>query len=222
MPSDRHAHVGLGEHFPFEGGGEDAGAERLGQHQRIARSGADGAHHLCRVDQAGDRQADLWLIVVDGVAADDNGAGFLDLFDAATQDLDQDGAVEAGRKADQGEGRQRPCAHGVDVGESVGGGDAAVAARIVDHRGEEIDGLHQRPLAVEAVDPGIGKGDSGGEEVFILEDWKLTQHLRQRPGGQLGGSTAGAGEAGQTDGLLGHGGHLLSKSRDWLLVTRNW
>ena len=124
-----------------------------------------------RVDQAGYRQADLRLLVLDGVAADDHRPGFLHLLRAAAQDLHQDRAIEAGRKAYQGEGGQRRAAHGVDIREGVGGGDAAVARRIVDDRREEVDGLHQRPLFVEAVDPGIGEGDRGRQQIRVIE-WR--------------------------------------------------
>ena len=56
------------------------------------------------IDQPGHRQADLRLLVLDAVAADDHRPGLDNLLRAAAQDLHQDRAVQAGRKADQGEG----------------------------------------------------------------------------------------------------------------------
>ena len=104
-------------------------------------------------------------------------------------------------------------AHGVDVREGVGRGDAAVARRVVDHRREEVDGLHQRAIFVEAVDPGIGKGDRGGKEGRVIEVRQLTQHLRQRPGGQLGGSAAAAGQGWSGGPVSRPWGNLLSEHR---------
>ena len=110
-----------------------------------------------------------------------------------------------GRKTDQVEGRQGLAAHGVDVREGVGRGDPAEGRRVVDHGGEEIDGLHQGGIFPQAIDPGVGKGDGGAKEGRILGFRQLTQHLRQWLGSQFGGSAAAAGQGGETDRFFGHG-----------------
>ena len=69
-----------GDALPLlEGGGDDAGAERLGQDQRVADLDADVAENLVRMDHAGDRHAELDLLVDNAVAADDHRAAFFDL-----------------------------------------------------------------------------------------------------------------------------------------------
>ena len=64
-------------------GGQDAGAEGLGQNQRISRSGAHVPQGLVRVDIAGDAQAVFRLIVLNGVATGDDAARLRSLLVAA-------------------------------------------------------------------------------------------------------------------------------------------
>src|SRR5699024_8157422 len=61
------------------GGGQYAGAERLGQQHGIAGPGTRFRPDAARVDQAGDREPVLRLIVGDRVTTRDYAAGFDDL-----------------------------------------------------------------------------------------------------------------------------------------------
>jgi hypothetical protein len=61
------------------------------------------------------------------------------------------------------QGRERPASHRVHVREGVGRGNLAVHDRIVDNRREEIDGLDERTVAIDAVNTGI-VGRSGSDE----------------------------------------------------------
>ena len=63
------------------------------------------------------------------------------------------------RSADDVERSERAATHRKNVRERVGGGNFAVLKRIIDNRGEEIDGLHKSARAVESVNAGvIGRG----------------------------------------------------------------
>ena len=79
----------LGGVAALDGGGGDAGAEGLGEDEHVALTGADVAQDAVGVHGAGDGQPVLDLLVDDGVAADDDRAGFLDLVGAAPQHLAQ-------------------------------------------------------------------------------------------------------------------------------------
>ena len=68
------------------------------------------------------------------------------------------GGQHADRHAHQRQRHDRLAAHGVDVGDRVGGGDAAEVERVVDDRHEEVGGGDQRLLVVELVDGGVVGG----------------------------------------------------------------
>ena len=70
---------------PFHGGGDDAGAQGLGEDQRIAHPGPGVGEHLVRMDHAGHRQAVFQLRIIDAVAAHQQGPGLMDLIQAAGQ-----------------------------------------------------------------------------------------------------------------------------------------
>ena len=94
-----------------------------------------------------------------GVAAGDGCAGFFDLFLQAGEHLAQYRGLELlRRKSDQAEGHDRPTAHGVDIRECVGRGDAAKVARVIHDGREKVHGLHEGSAVAEADDPGIVKG----------------------------------------------------------------
>ena len=69
------------------GGGDDTGANRLGQHQHVARAGARVGHFRARRNEAGYGEAVLGLLVVHCVASHYQHAGFLGLSAAAPQDF---------------------------------------------------------------------------------------------------------------------------------------
>ncbi|MCY1180592.1 hypothetical protein D9M73_210470 [compost metagenome] len=56
------------------------------------------------------------------------------------------------RPAEDGDGHQRVAAHGVDVADGVGGGDAAEVVRVIDDRHEEVGGRDHTALVIEGVD----------------------------------------------------------------------
>ena len=142
---DRALHERRVREPALERGRHRAGAERLGQHERVAVAAAGVGEHGARVDDAGHREPVLGLGVVDRVPADDRGAGRGDGVGAAAQDLAQHLRPERlEREGDEVQRRHRPAAHRVDVRERVGGGDPPERVRVVDDRREEVGGLHDR------------------------------------------------------------------------------
>ena len=90
------------------------------------------------------------------MAAGDGNAGRLAHRLAAGEDLPDDVVGQlADRHADDGQREQRPPAHGIDVGQRIGGGDAAELERVVDDGHEEIGGRHDRLLVVQPVHGGV-------------------------------------------------------------------
>ena len=105
----------------------------------------------------------------------------------------------AHRHADDGQREDRRRAHGVDVRQRVGRGDAAEVEGVVDHRHEEVGGRHQRLAVVQPPDRGVvgafrarpsgrGRPPRRGEP---RED--VLQHRRR----QLAAAAAAVGERGQ-------------------------
>ena len=62
----------------------------------------------------------------------------------------------------------RPPAHGVDVRQRVGRGDLAKQERVVDHRREEVDGLHEPQVLPYAEDARIVGGIEPHEQVVVM------------------------------------------------------
>ena len=136
----------------LERGGDHAGADRLGEDQLVSGRRAVDGHQRGRVGQARHGQAVLGHRVVDRVAARDEAPGLRRHLRAAAQHLAQDGEVEpVARPGGQVDREQRPAAHRVHVGQRVRGRDPAPVGRVVDDRGEEVRGQHQRALVVQAI-----------------------------------------------------------------------
>ena len=136
-------------------GADDAGADGLGEVQRVAGAGSSAVDDLVGVDDADHRQAVLGLLVVDGVPPDHHRAGLADLLGAAAHDLAHDLGAEGTREREQVHRGERTAAHRVDVGQRVGGGDATEVVGVVDDGREEVDGKQRCRLVVEAVDGSV-------------------------------------------------------------------
>jgi hypothetical protein len=110
-------------------------------HQAQRHQAVDRLHRIDRV-AAGDRDARL---------AAHRGAAFQDLADGLQRQ-------HVDRHAHQRQRHDGRAAHGVDVADGVGGGDAAEVERVVDDGHEEVGGGDQRLLVVEPVDGGVVGG----------------------------------------------------------------
>jgi hypothetical protein len=103
------------------------------------------------VRQADHGHAVLGHRVVDGVPAYDRAAGGVGDVQTAAQHLAQqlDGQVFTGPGGEVHRD-ERLAAHGVDVRQRVGGGDATPVVGIVHDGREEVGGQHDGPLVVQA------------------------------------------------------------------------
>ena len=99
----------------LERGGDDADAERLGQHEHVARLRADVLEDVLRVDEAGDAQTVFRLVVLNGVPAGDDAAGLHGLVVPALQNGADGIERKAARHAEQIHRQLRHAAHGVHV-----------------------------------------------------------------------------------------------------------
>jgi hypothetical protein len=132
------------------------------------------------------------------VATDDHRACCRGALGAPAQDRDQD----LGRELVLGVGENversyRSSTHREDVAHRVGGADLAERVRIVDQRRKEVDGIDDRQIVLQAIDPGVVVAGGTGEQTRIGLRWKLRQNARQVTRTQLGGSTTAAKFLGQ-------------------------
>ncbi len=183
----------------FDGGGDDAGAQRFGEDERVAGERAGVGEDARGVDRAGDGVAELDVFFVDGVAADQGAAGFVDFFGAAAENLFEDGEVAGSGVGEDGEGGERARAHGVDVAQGVGGGDGAEGVGIVDDGGEEVDGLHEGTLRRELVHARIVGRLKPYEDVIVLPSRQARQSFVQNLWTKLCRSTGRFGALGEFD-----------------------
>ena len=105
------------------------GAERLGEQQHVARPGAARWSRTDPGDVAGDRVAELDFRILDGVPAEQRDARLAQRLEAAGKDRRSTARSAVLRKPGNGQRRQRPAAHRIDVAQRVGGGDLAVDER---------------------------------------------------------------------------------------------
>ena len=129
--------AGLGQ-VAHGGGGDDAGAQGLGQVENVAGPGAGLGEDVLGVDEAHDAEAVLGLVVDDRVAAGDEAARLQHLVGAAAQDLDQDVLAQVVGEGGHVQGQEHLAAHGVDVAHGVGGGDGAEGVGVVHQRGKKV------------------------------------------------------------------------------------
>ena len=139
----------------FSGGRDDSGADRLCEYEEVARLGARVGDLPSRLDQPGNGEPVLGLVVVDRVAADYEHARFSGLVGAALQHLAQYVCGQAGREGDYVQAEQRPGAGGVNVAERICGGYRAEGVRVVDDGWEEVHRLDQCDLVRQPVDGGV-------------------------------------------------------------------
>ena len=140
---------------------------------------------------AGHRVAELHLVIAHGVAAEDGAARLNHRLGAAPEDLFQIPEVALGRVGQDGERGERARAHGVDIGQGVGGGDAAKCERVIDNGREEIHGLHEGALRAQPVDACVVAGVETDQHVRIRKARDARQNRVQNLWTQLGRSTRG-------------------------------
>ena len=163
-PVDRGGEVRLGWSCPARAGHEHARAERLGQHEPVARSGAALAQQAVGVGGADDREAVFRLRVADRVAAGERAAGLADLGRGAREDLGQDVARQVLGECRDRQREQDPAAHREDVRQRVRRRDLAERPRVVDERREEVERADDREVVADPVDGGVvGRVQAGDQ-----------------------------------------------------------
>src|SRR6185437_2583165 len=184
--------------------GEEPGTDPFREDEDVADGGVGVAEDAARIGAAGHGDAELELFVDDGVATDDDRAGLVDLVLPAAQDFGEDLERQlAGGETDDVERGERLAAHGVDVGEGVGGGDLAEGVGVVDDRREEVDGLDEREIVGEDEHAGVVEGLAPDEEPGIGVEREGAEGGREIAGPELGGAPGTAGERRQPDALAG-------------------
>ena len=131
---------------------------------------------------AGDREAELDLLVVDAVPADEDDARLAQLVHAAFEHADEPlVAQRVDRPADDRERRQRRATHRVDVAERIRRRDLAEEVRIVDARREDIHRLHQAELRAHLEDARVVGGAESDEQPRIADRRQPREDSRRVP-----------------------------------------
>ena len=178
--------------------GQHAGADRLGQHQRIARTGAGVGHDAVGMDRAGDEQAELGFLVDDRMTAGNGDAGLGADRGRAVEHLAQGRRAQpVDRPGDEAQRIERRGAHGVDVGKRIGGGDAAVVERVVDDGRKDVDRLDQGEVVAQADDGGIVGRVVADQHARIAGDRQAAQGGMEIGLADLGGAAGEARQFGQ-------------------------
>ena len=90
------------------------------------------------------------------MAADHRGTGRSGAFGATFEDTPQQRRSHfVGGESDYVKDRERAGAHRIHIAQRVCRGDTAKFVCVIDHRGEEIDGVHYRQIGAHTVDAGV-------------------------------------------------------------------
>ena len=177
---------------------DDAGAERLGEDQRVARPRAGVREHARGIDGAGHRIAELDLLVLDGMAPEQRRPALAQLVEAACENRgDGVGLESCLGKAGDGQRGERAPAHRIHVAERVRGGNLAVDVRVVDDGRKEIHRLHQRRSPLPNVHTGIVMSPEIDQDSRISLRRKMAQDLSELAWSEFARSTRAADHLGQ-------------------------
>ncbi len=106
------------------------------------------------------------------------------------------------RKRRNGERGERLSSHGVDVGQRVGGCDAAKGVWVIDDGREEVHRLNEGNLVGQRENTGIVECLPAYEEPRVSLTRQWCECAREVPRTHLGGSTRAPGERGESEELL--------------------
>ncbi len=150
----------------------------------------------------------LKLRIVDGVTADGDGSGLLHLVGGAAQDVDEQGRIQlVYGESHQVEHRQRFRPHGVDVAQTVGGGNLTEGVGIIHHGREKVHRLHQSAFVAEADHSRVVRFRQADEDVvaFFLFTGQAAEYVRKVLGTQFAPSPRFGGQLGQANRFAVHG-----------------
>jgi|GEM_PF-829487 len=186
------------------GGGDDPGAQGLGEHERVAVAQAGVAQHPVRVDLAGHGQAELRLRVIDRVPAGGHVAALRrDLGRSGEHVLQHAGGQFTGVPADEVEGEQRAAAHRVHIRDGIDRGHPPPGARVIDDGRDEIGRRHQGAVVAQPPDRRVIAGLHADQQIRVTRV-DMAQYLRQLARGELAGSTGAVAELGEPPQPLVH------------------
>ena len=162
-----HAECRVVEESSLERRREDAGPERLRQHEQVPLPRAAVRDHALRVHVPRDREAELDLPVANRMAPEEHDPGAAERLGPAPDHLAQDREVgPLGEPHDRERGDRLP-AHGVDVAQGVRGRDPPILVGIVHHGRDEVDRLHEREVGRDAIHARVVPGLRADEDVPI-------------------------------------------------------
>jgi hypothetical protein len=174
---------------------DDAGAERLREHEHIADPGAGVAPDAIGMHETRHREAVERLGRGDRMPAQDRSAGRERDIGPATQDLAHVVIRQVGGKPADGEGEERLAAHREHVGDRVGRRDAAVVIGVVDDRREHVDRLDDRLVGVQLHDGRVVQRVVADQEAIVAQGraWHALQQLGEALCGHLAGTAPSCG-----------------------------
>ena len=176
----------------FERSGDDAGAERFGQDERVAVLDADVADNLVRMDDPGDRHAEFNFLVDNAVAADHHRAAFLDFVGAAFENFTENFDIHFPLgETDDVHASLGLAAHGINVAQRIGCRNLAEDVRIVDDGREKIHGVDDGQVGTQTIHPGVVGGFGADQHVGMMKLGQIVQNLHEVGGAELSSSTRG-------------------------------
>ena len=131
------------------------------------------------MNKARHRHAVFRLWVKDTVTARNECACLIDLVVATAKHVVDGLLRHIGRDCHNVQRQFRLAAHGVHIGEGVGGGNGAKRVGIVGDRREEVHRLHQRQIIADAIDAGIIALIKTHQQIGITVDADALQQLCQ-------------------------------------------
>ena len=185
-PARQRAHVRRQQH---------AGAERLGQDERVARRGATLAQQFTRARMAVHREAERKLRAFAGMAADERRVFLVEQRNGAGKKQRQFLAHLAGAGVGQGHERKRRLglgAHREDVPEAVIRRDAPEQPGVVDEAAELVDRLHRERAGWQRDDGRVVRGVEADQHVLAHAGAQPVERAAQRLGAELGAAAAAA------------------------------
>ena len=185
-------------------GGNDAGADGLGEIEHVAGPGAVFPQQAIGVGAPRDDEAVLRLFVHDRMAAGDDDAGLAGFVGAAAEYLPDDLVRQVAREAGDGKRQKRLAAHRIHIAQGIGGRNRAERVRVVNDGRKEIHRLNERRVGAQAVDGAVVGGIETDQQIGMGRAFEWLQHVRQVLRTHLGRSPRTVGERRQLDCRIAH------------------
>ena len=138
------------------------------------------------------------------MAAGDDGTGLVNLVIAAPQQSVDSFFGHIIGDTQQIQRQFRFAAHGINIGQGIGGGNLTEQIGVIHHGREEIHSLHQRQIVTYFIDGCIIAFIKTNQQVGIMMHLQPVQQLGQYTGTHLGTAAAAAGQLCQLHILFFH------------------